>query len=73
MITSVGSNVDSNAMKNMINSVVEKARISEICSKMVIKIKVRFRGVGSMVILFWPAMIIIGVSQQDRIRKGAEI
>lgn len=43
IITSVGISVVSNIMKNMISSVAEKANISEICSRAVIKMKVRFR------------------------------
>lgn len=73
MITSVGISVVSNAMKNIISSVVEKASISEICSKMMVKVKIRFREVGSVVRWFWLAKIIRGVSQHDRINSGAEI
>lgn len=73
IITNVGMSVVSNVIKNIINSVVEKARISEICSRIMVKIKVRFREVGSVVKWFWLAKIIRGVSQHDRINKGAEI
>lgn len=73
IITSVGINVVSNAIKNIINSVAEKAEISEICSKITVVMKVRFRGVGSVVRWFWLAKIINGVSQHDRISSGAEI
>lgn len=73
MITSVGISVVSNVIKNIISSMVEKASISEICSKMIVKVKVRFREDGSRAKWFWLAKIIIGVSQHDRISSGAEV
>lgn len=49
MITSVGISVASNIMKNIISSVVEKASISEICNRIMMKMKVCFREVGSII------------------------
>lgn len=36
-------------MKNMISSVAEKASTSEICNRIIMKVKVCFRGIGSVI------------------------
>lgn len=66
----VGTRVASNIKKKRTISTEAKARIRNACREIRREIYNRWRLIGSGVMWFWLAMIIIGRSQQDRTRRG---